>query len=129
MRHKLHLQEQFIREHGIHVNNIQDADQIKECVDILDRLIEDDYHSKAFVDHDKRWGKAVLNWLDYKEKDGKENDLFELKITHPKVKTEKDLDMERKDFRLACEKEDQLRRRDMRNLFLNMYRNIQGWWD
>lgn len=127
LRHKLNLQQQFIREHGIHENNVQDADEIKECVDILDRLIEDDYHSVAFEAHDKRWGAAELNWEELE--DDPESDLVQLKITHPKVKTDKDHDMERKAFRLACEREDYLRKSDLKLLFGIMRDKIQGWWD
>jgi hypothetical protein len=129
LRQKLHFQEQFIRKYGIHVNNVRDADQMKECVDILDRLIEDDYHSTAFAEHDERWGKAELNWFDIDDDPEHGTDLVELKITHPKVKTDEDNEQERNDFRKACEREDYLRQSDLRLLFENMRQNIQGWWD
>ncbi|GAG87616.1 unnamed protein product, partial [marine sediment metagenome] len=99
---------------------------IKVCIDALNRLIEDDYHSEAFQEHDDRWGKAEMDWLDAEDEG---EGMVELKITYPKVKTEKDIDMEKNAFRLACTREEYLRRKDMRTLFLNMYKNIQGWWD
>jgi len=130
LRQKLHFQEQFIRKDGIHVHNERDADEIKACVILLDRLIEDDYHSNAFKGHDKCWGPAEFEWEDVspEEVEGRVG-MKKLNIIHPKVKTEQDHENERDDFLKACETEDQLRKKDMRNLFLNMYRNIQGWWD
>jgi hypothetical protein len=130
LRQKLHFQEQYIREHGIHVHNVRDADEIKICVDCLDRLIEDDYHSEAFKKHNKRWGEPEFKWEDVPpEKVEGRVGMTKLNITHPLVDTVQDHENEREDFRDACETEDQLRKKDMRNLFLNMYRNIQGWWD
>lgn len=126
LKAKLNFQEQYIRKHGIHVHNVRDADEIKVCIDALNRLIEDDYHSEAFQEHDDRWGKAEMDWLDAEDEG---EGMVELKITYPKVKTEKDIDMEKNAFRLACTHEEYLRRKDMRTLFLNMYKNIQGWWD
>lgn len=126
LRHKLNLQQQFIREHGVHVNNVQDADEIKECVELLDNLIEDDYHSKAFEAHDKRWGAAEMNWVDASEHG---DDMVQLKITHPKVVTDEDHANERVDFLEACEREDYLRKSDLRLLFDIMRKKIQGWWD
>jgi hypothetical protein len=128
LRAKLNFQEQYIRKHGIHVHNVRDADEIKVCIDALNRLIEDDYHTEAFAEHKERWGEATMNWIDA-EDEGDMTDLVELKIRYPNVKTKEDVIQEKKTFKLACTKEDYLRKKDMRTLFLNMYKNIQGWWD
>jgi len=130
LRQKLRFQEQYIREHGIHVHNVRDADEIKVCLDCLDRLIEDDYHSEAFEKHDKRWGKAELEWEDVspEEVEGRVG-MTKLNITHPNVKTEEDHEKERLDFLQSCESEDSLRKKDMLTLFDTMYQKIQGWWD
>lgn len=129
LRQKLIFQEKFIRAHGIHVNNKQDADQIQECIDCLDRLIEDDYHSEAFEQHDKRWGESEMNWKDVEEGKYKEKGMVQLNITYPNVKTARDLEIEREDFKKSCQTEDDLRQTDLKDLFNNMRCNIQGWWD
>jgi hypothetical protein len=127
MRHKLHLTEQCIRNYGYHVNNIQDADQIKECIDILDRLINDEYHEDAFESHLKIWGKPEISWGNVVHGDDEPLDRFN--INYPNVRTNEDKKKERSDFKLACKMEEKLQQSDLHNLFLNMERNIRGWWD
>lgn len=130
LRQKLHFQEQCIRKYGHHVHHKRDADEIKTCVDLLDRLIEDDYHTEAFKSHDERWGELEIGWEDMPpEKVEGRVGMTKLNLTRPFVDTEQDHENEREEFLEACNTEDQLRKKDMRNLFLNMYRNIQGWWD
>ena len=124
-RHKLHLTEQFIRHHGIHINNIDDANKIKICVNLLDRLIEDEYHETAFKRHVEKWGPPDLNWNDSKDYPK----MCELSITHPNVKTDKDKKAERKDFSNSCKNESALREQDLDMLFKNMRKHIQTWWD
>ena len=67
-RHKLHLTEQFIRNHGVHVNNIKDADKIKVCVILLDRLMKDEYHEMAFKNHSEKWGNPAMIFKDIEER-------------------------------------------------------------
>ena len=43
LRKKLSLMEEGFRKHGHSVNSEKDADNIKKCVLLLDRLINDDY--------------------------------------------------------------------------------------
>lgn len=125
LRHKLNLTEQFIRHHGIHVNNIADADKIKKCVILLDRLMKDEYHENAFKRHDEKWGGAELDWKDLED----DSNRSELIITHPNVKTEKDKIKERKDFKLSIKKEQHLREQDLDLLFTLLRKHIQTWWD
>ena len=125
-RHKLHLTEQCIRNYGHHVNNIEDADKIKVCVNLLDRLMKDEYHESAFKLHEKKWGRAKLNWKDL---DNKSDGFCSLTITHPNVTTDKDKIKERKDFKNACYRETALREQDLDLLFKIMRKHIQSWWD
>jgi len=124
-RHKLHLTEQLIRHHGHHLNHTRDADKIKICVNLLDRLINDEYHEMAFKRHYEKWGQPKLNWNKTKE----DKDLYQGIISYPKVKTPKDKKFEVKDFKLASDHEAYLREQDLELLFKMMRRHIQGWWD
>jgi len=124
-RHKLHLTEQLIRHHGHHLYRIKDADQIKVCINLLDRLIKDEYHETAFKKHEEKWGAAELNFKDSEEYPK----MSVAAITHPNVKTDEDKVNERKEFKIASEHESRLREQDLDLLFKLMRKHIQGWWD
>lgn len=122
---KLSLMEYSIRKHGHHTNADKDADKIKKCVLLLDRLMKDDYHEIAFKRHYEKWGEPQMNWKDTKEG----SDLVQLCIIHEGVKTEEDKKQERKQFKTAAEMENHLRQQDIDMLFDQMKKHIQTWWD
>ena len=125
LRRKLHLMEQNIRHNGHHVNAERDADNIKVCVNLLDRLIADDYHEMAFGKHDKKWGDIELRTKPVEGRD----DIVGVDIHRDKVITEDDKKQERKEFKNAAEHETYLREQDLDLLFKNMRKYIQTWWD
>jgi len=125
LRKKLQLMEHQIRTFGHHTRNIEDADNIKICVNLLTRLIEDDYHEMAFKKHDEKWGDIEL-----KTKPLEDNpDLYSVDFHRDGIKTEKDKEQERKEFQRACKHEANLREQDLDMLFKNMRKYIQTWWD
>jgi len=125
LRHKLHMTEQYIRHYGIHVNNEKDADKIRTCVLLLDRLIEDIHFDMAFKKFHKKWGEATWSL----EPTEGEPEYSELHISYPNVKDEKDEKFNTKEFKRACEHEDMLRKQDVEYLFKFMRKHIQTWWD
>jgi len=125
LRHKLRLMEIQIREYGHHVNKDRDADNIKVCVNLLDRLIADEYSEMAFKRHEEKWGEADFTFTPLEE----DPELSELHIDRPNVQTEEDKEQERKEFRRASEHEVKLREQDLDMLFKNMRKYIQTWWD
>ena len=125
MRYKLHLMEKNLRVHGHHVKHIEDANKIKTCVVLLDRLIKDEYHDNAFKNHYKKWGQPVMEFKDWEE----DPEYQVLKINYPNVKTDKDKEIEVKGFKRMSEKEAELREQDLDMLFKLMRKNIQSWWD
>ena len=69
LRKKLFLMEQFIRVKGCHEDHIEDADNIKECIRLLDKIIADDYEDMAVIVVDIRdlfkiIDNNVLGWWD-----------------------------------------------------------------
>jgi len=124
-RHKLHLTEQLIRLHGHHVKHIEDADKIKKCVILLDRLIEDEYHENVFKNHYKKWGEPEMNWKDSTDFSG----CTMLDIKYPHVKTGEDNKRQTIDFRIKSQMEAALREQDLDMLFELMRKHIQTWWD
>jgi len=125
LRHKLHLTEQLIRHHGHHVKHIEDADKIKRCVMILDRLIKDEYHENAFRNHDKKWGEPEFEFTDSTDY----SDCYALHIKHENVNTREDKHLERKEFRRLMNKPEELKKQDIDMLFDYMKKHIQTWWD
>jgi hypothetical protein len=122
--------EKSIRLHGHHVYHLRDAKQIKLAINLLDRLMKDDYHENVFKYHDEKWGDTHFNW---KELDGEEFGYKEkvsaLDITRDNVKTDKDKEQERKEFRRLSPKVEEQRKQDIDFLFDYMKKHIQGWWD
>lgn len=125
VRHKLHLTEQLIRNHGHHIRNIKDADDIKLCINLLDRLIEDDYYESAFKNHDKKWGEVKVRFEDCDDNP----EMQEFHIDRPNANTSKEKEKEKKDFFKAYKRETDLREQDLDMLFKYMRRKIQCWWD
>jgi len=124
LRKKLQLTEDCLR-NGCHLYAEKTADQVKICSHILDRLIKDEYHLHAFKRHDEIWGEADFKFEKIEDRPG----FSSLHITHENVKNDKDKEQERKDFKGAVKKEQDLRSQDLDLLFKLMRKHIQGWWD
>ena len=101
----------------------QTAAQIKICVDLLDRLVKDEYDESAYKTYYEKWGKPKFNWIPV------DNECSSLEITNEKVKTEEDKKQETKDFRRAGDHERNMRKQDIEYLFNHMRKHIEGWWD
>ncbi|MHA1700683.1 MAG: hypothetical protein ACTSWK_00270 [Promethearchaeota archaeon] len=125
LQFKLIQMEKLHRKYGHAVNSIKTADQIKICINLLKRLIEDDYDESIFKNHNKKWGEAHFNWDECKDR----KDCRSLRITRDNVKTDKEIKQERKEFNRLCKHEAKLRKQDNDYLFKLMNKYIQGWWD
>ena len=123
-RHKLHLMEQNIRIYGNHINHIDDANKIRKCVFLLDRLSNDVYDEIAFKKYHEKWGEGDFEFLDTDNPE-----LKELNINYATVKTKKDEKQRSKEFSAAGEAERNLREQDLEMLFTLMRKHIQTWWD
>ena len=125
LKFKLSNMEKLHRKYGHCVNSEKMADQIKVCVNLLDRLIKDEYYEMTFKNHEKKWGEAHFNWDNCEDKKG----YCSLRIERDNVKTDEDKKQERKQFRRLCKIEANLRKQDVEYLFKIMEKHIQGWWD
>jgi len=124
LHRKLSLMEHNFRHHGVSANRKHDADKIKLCVLLLERLRDDNYFEMAYKQHHEKWGEPEFDWIDTDDPD-----LVELKIKHDNVITEEDKKQERKEFKTATEHENYLRQQDLEMLFGLMRKHIQCWWD
>jgi len=125
LRFKLSNMEKYHRKYGHSVNSEKTADEIKLCVNLLDRLIEDNYDEMVFKKHNEKWGESHFHWDECKDKEG----YCSLRITRDNVKTDKDKKQEAKEFTQCHKHEENLKKQDIEYLFKTMNKYIQGWWD
>lgn len=109
------------KSHLLHAERI--AAQINICVNLLDRLIKDEYDERAFKKYYKKWGRPKFNWIPVN------NECSSLEITHENVETEEDKKQEKKDFHRAGVHETNMRKQDIEYLFKYMIKHVEGWWD
>ena len=124
LRHKLNSMEKYFRHADIIMDSKKYADKIKICVNLLDRILKDEYHDIVFKNHDKKWGKIDISFKSVKDKP----EYNELIITRKKVKPE-DEEQERKEFNILVKKEHELELQDIEMLYKILNENILKWWD
>lgn len=125
LRFKLSNMERYSRNNGHHVNSERDANRIKICVNLLNRLLNDEYHDIVFKKHYEKWGKPKFNWTDIKDRPN----YSELKIIKPNVVTKEDEEKESNEYRNLMQIEANSRQRDIDYLFEIIRKHHQEWWD
>ncbi len=118
LRFKLYKMKKYFETDSLAADSENIKNNIGKCIDILDRLIEDDYASESYKKHDEKWGEIRLN-LD----DGN------LEIDRKNVLTEKDREEERYEFFNILKEEHKLRNDDINSLFDLLKKNVEEWWD
>ncbi len=101
----------------------KEAKKMRLCINLLKRLIEDEYNENASIEYHKKWGRPKFNWIPV------DDECSSLEITHEKVKTEEDKIQEKKEFHRICDHEKNMRKQDIEYLFKYMSKHIEGWWD
>jgi len=119
LKFKLELMEKNFRKNGIHLYAEKDADKMKLCILLLDRLIKDEYTENAFRYHNEKWGEPEFST----------DDSSKFIITHKNVITEKDREQERKEFCIINDKTYGMEKQDVNYLFSFLSKNILTWWD
>ena len=64
LRHKLNQMERSARNEWQSDYHFGFADQLLSCIDILNRLIADQYLEEAFAEHDRKWGEIKMSVVD-----------------------------------------------------------------
>jgi len=119
MRKKMSLMEKFFAsDKALTANHKEVANNIKECREILDRLIEDNYIEDRYEKYYERWGHPEL-----KVEDGK------LEIYYKNVITEEDERTRKDEFRNLVIREMEGKENDKNLLFEKMAQSITSWWD
>jgi hypothetical protein len=125
LRFKISDMEKNIRKNGMHLRAEHDANKMKLCVNLLDRLIDDDYMGNALKHHDIKWGEGEFEFTPV---DGR-NGLSSLDITRPNVKTPKDEKQEIKEWKECIVRSDSIQVQDLELLFKTMTKHVRSWWD
>jgi len=120
LQHKLKSMEKYFRKNAHFIGMEKEAKKIKICVQILNRIIDDNYLDLAFRQHEQKWGKLKL---DFKGKLKNEVDIYRTKTT-PETKAQEAI--ESKQYH---ELEEYLRKQDLTYLFYLINKYIRGWWD
>lgn len=123
LKHKLTLMEECIRDS--YVGSDKEADNIKLCVYLLDRLMKDVYFEMAFKKHFEKWGDIEL---EFKPIEG-DDEYSEVLFNQKNVNTKEEKEKSRIDFKRACDHENYLRDQDLDMLFTIMRKHIRGWWN
>ena len=122
---KLSLMEKNFREHGHHLNHEKDADKMKRCVLLLDRIIKDEYHDMVFKNHDEKWGDIDFKFTPCEDREG----YSELDIIRSNAKTKEEKEQERQEFRRIMRNPEKLLQQDVDTLFKFLNKHIRTWWD
>jgi secreted Zn-dependent insulinase-like peptidase len=124
IRKKLILMEKNFRKNGHHVGNEKDADKMRTCINLINRIYEDDYIEQAYKNHDKRWGQ--VEWSSSPTDNKYVRDIVR---KYPNVKTKNDEKLQEKEA-IRCSKLVEMQiNQDIEMLFKILTKNIRSWWD
>ena len=119
LKKKLQIDIKYYKKYGYGLYSYKLTNQMELCIKILNRIIDDDYISNAFVHHDKKWGDISLDI----EKEGK------LILSRNKVITKDEEKQERAESSKLHKHSDYMKKQDIGYLFKNMNKHILSWWD
>lgn len=122
LKMKLKNMERYQRQYGHALDADKTANKIRVCINLLERLIKNDYYDMAYKNHDKKWGELNFLW----EKDINGNLL---RLNRTNIKCDEDRKKEHKEYMRLCEHEVKLRKQDIYYLFKLMSKQIETWWD
>ena len=118
LRHKLDSMAKFYDgDDAWNVDAQKLAQQMKFCVLILDRMLEDDYNRGEYDEHDKKWGE--LEFITNEKG----------MITMTRANRSMNEDLEQEEYKRVSENEMKNRDADIATLFKIMNENLLCWWD
>jgi hypothetical protein len=118
LHHKMNSMEKSFR-HGGFIGHEKEADRIKVCVNLLDRLKKDEYGEMAYKDYYDKWGEPDFNV----------SDKGICTFIYSKDPNDEDKNERDKDFRSKMHKKEYMMDQDLGMLFDIMKKRIRYWWD
>ena len=94
------------------------------AIELIDRIMEDDFCKNEKIEHDKRWGVSKMVSFDTEDKN-----LKEMKFFHRNVRNSDDEKNENREFTSMIKLENQRYEDALEELFKILRHNIRGWWD
>jgi hypothetical protein len=107
-----------------HTRADKNAADLQECVLLLERLVKCEYEENALSEHDKHWGELSISWTPCEDMKG----YSQMKSNRPNVKTERDKEIERKEFSKCYKHATYLEKQDIERLFTLIKKHYGKWW-
>lgn len=125
LKKKIELMERKFNENDLYVNVKRDTDNMRICIDALDRLMKDDYHEIAFQKHEEKWGELKMEFIPFDAKKCLSQAIF----SRSNIKNEDDYKKEIEESKKCYEEENRLRNDDLKLLFNTLEKEVLKWWE
>lgn len=119
--------EQMVRFYETEAHQIKaekHVDKMKLCINIIDRIIDDNYHDIVFKNYYEKWGQTEIK-LTKDVDDGRSR----VEITNSKVITPQDKVKSLGEYRKLLDKEEYMVKQDIALLFRTFNKHLRSWWD
>jgi len=123
MRHKLIRMEKCLETSDL-LNGHRYATQVRKVIMLLDRIRKDEYMENATLLHDAKWGEAHVEFKDLGE--DKRSGLVD--IIRSQVKTERDEEKEREEFRRCMAHAHYMEQQDLEYFGRLLTKHVKCWW-
>lgn len=94
------------------------------CQNLLKRMSTHNYGEAFYDQHDNRWGKS--HHFSYPTDESKE--YYRMIFHRDKCSTDKEKELEHKEFKYIMEHEEYLYKQDMDYLFRILKKHLRSWW-
>lgn len=122
LRVKLKRLEPCLR-HGHLVGGVKYANQVRDVITALDRLIEDAYEDKELEASDKKWGKPAFDFVPL------DNGHFRMVDKREEKMSPGELEEMKKERKEAYKEAERKRVEDINFVFETIRKNHRNWWD
>lgn len=119
--------EQMIRFYETEAHQIKaekHVDKMKTCINIIDRIIDDNYHDVVFKNYYEKWGQPEIKFI---KDEGINRNRVE--VIHSKVITAQDKIKSLGEYRKLIDKEEYMVKQDIALLFRIFTKHLRSWWD
>lgn len=101
IKFKLEQMVRFYETEAHQVKAEKHVDKMKLCINIIDRIIDDNYDEIVFKNYYEKWGKIEVKHIENEKTGG-----GRIEITHSKVRTSEDKIKSLSEYSLLCDKEE-----------------------